>query len=153
MDITKLYQDFILEHSKNDTNYEKRSEAQHIIEAFNPLCGDKFKLFIDINGHIISKATFHGYGCAISKAATSVLIEKIHNKTLEQALDIVNTLFEVLDIDPSEENQKAMKITTESLQLDKDIKAFEVIKQFPERLTCASLAWISAYDFLKNKTI
>jgi nitrogen fixation protein NifU and related proteins len=142
LDITKLYQDFILKRSQDDQNFEKRPTAQHTLEAYNPLCGDKFKLFLDVENEVISKATFHGYGCAISKASTAVLIEKIQNKTYKDALILIKTYFEVL-------NTEGALLEKDAPQIDADIKAFEVMQQFPERLTCATLSWQAALDFLE----
>jgi nitrogen fixation protein NifU and related proteins len=142
VDITKLYQDFILKRSQDDQNFEKRPTAQHTLEAYNPLCGDKFKLFLDVENDVISKATFHGYGCAISKASTSVLIEKIQNKTYNEALNLIKTYFELL-------NTEGGLLEKNPAQIDEDIKAFEVMQQFPERMTCATLSWQAALDFLK----
>ncbi len=140
MDITKLYQDFILKRSQDDQNFEKRLTAQHTLEAYNPLCGDKFKLFLDIENGAISKASFHGYGCAISKASTSVLIEKIQNKTYNEALILIKSYFEVL-------NTEGPFLEKNATQIDSDIKAFEVMQQFPERMSCATLSWQAALDF------
>jgi nitrogen fixation protein NifU and related proteins len=149
MDITKLYQDFILNRSQDDNNFEKRPTAQHTLEAYNPMCGDKFKLFLDVENDIISKATFHGYGCAISKAATSVLIEKLQNKTYFEALNLINSYFQVLNV----ENTEGVTLDSNSLQIDQEIKAFEIMKQFPERMTCATLSWQAALDFLSIKKV
>jgi nitrogen fixation protein NifU and related proteins len=149
MEITKLYQDFILKRSQDDNNFEKRPTAQHTLEAYNPMCGDKFKLFLDVENDIISKATFHGYGCAISKAATSVLIEKLQNKTYFEAQNLINSYFQVLNV----ENTEGVTLDSNSLQIDQEIKAFEIMKQFPERMTCATLSWQAALDFLSIKKV
>jgi nitrogen fixation protein NifU and related proteins len=145
LDITKLYQDFILKRSQDDQNFEKRPTAQHTLDAYNPLCGDKFKLFLDVENEVISKASFHGYGCAISKASTSVLIEKIQNKTYNEALNLINAYFEVLKV----ENTEGPLLDKKSTEIDAELQAFEVMQQFPERMTCATLSWQAALDFLK----
>jgi nitrogen fixation protein NifU and related proteins len=148
MDIAQLYQDFILKKSQDDAFFEKRPMAQHILEAYNPMCGDKFKLYIDIEDNVIKNATFHGYGCAISKAATAVLIEKIKGKTVENALFSIKTYFEVLNtVERSEIPQACGEVPLPD-NMDKDLTPFEVMKQFPERMSCATLSWQAAYDFL-----
>ena len=95
--LSDLYKGVILEHNNTPLFFEKRPAAQHVIEAYNPLCGDKFKLFLDIENDTISAATFHGYGCAISKAASSVLLSKIQGQSLELVLNQINTYFDILD--------------------------------------------------------
>ena len=90
--LTALYQGVILQHNNAPQYFEKRLAAQHVIDAYNPLCGDKFKLFLDIENGTIVKATFHGYGCAISKVATSVLLSKIQGQNIESVLNQLQKL-------------------------------------------------------------
>jgi nitrogen fixation protein NifU and related proteins len=135
--LTDLYKGVILEHNSTPQYFEKRPTAQHVIEAYNPLCGDKFKLFLDMENGLITKASFHGYGCAISKAATSVLLSNIQGKTIETILYQINTYFSVLNT-----------LDTEGGVFDENIKAFKAVQQFPERMTCATLSWQSLNDWL-----
>jgi nitrogen fixation protein NifU and related proteins len=157
MDITKLYQAAILKKSNDDTFFEKRPTAQHTLDAYNPMCGDKFKLFLDVENGIIAKATFHGYGCAISKASTAVLTEKIQNQTCKDALILINTYFEVLKVENTVEERnpdsfgKEPFIAEKSTEIDADLQAFDVMQQFPERMTCATLSWQAALDFFNSE--
>ena len=137
--LAELYKGVILEHNSTPQYFEKRPTAQHIIEAYNPLCGDKFKLFLDIENGVIIKATFHGYGCAISKAATSVLLVTIQGMTIEDAVNQIDTYFLVLNSE-----------NTEGSPINENMNAFKAVQQFPERLTCATLSWHAAKFFLKN---
>jgi nitrogen fixation protein NifU and related proteins len=150
VDITKLYQAAILKKSNDDTFFEKRLTAQHTLEAYNPLCGDKFKLFLDVENEVISKATFHGYGCAISKASTAVLIEKIQNKNYNEALILIKSYFQVLNLENLAQNTEGPLFDEKSTKIDADLQAFDIMKQFPERMTCATLSWQAALDFLKE---
>ncbi len=135
--IAELYPDDLLKLSQSDANFEKRPHAQHVIEAYNPVCGDKFKLYLDIDNQRITHATFHGYGCSISKAATSVLMEKMQNLTFEEVEKLIETYFEALN--------------TEGVS-EETFKPFLAVKKYPERLTCATLSWQSAKDFFQNRT-
>jgi nitrogen fixation protein NifU and related proteins len=147
--LTALYQSVILTHNNTPQHFEKRLAAQHVIEAYNPLCGDKFKLFLDIENGRISHATFHGYGCAISKAATSVLLTKIQGKTVEGVLHDIDTYFNVLD-SRNAENSLENTAPTEGGVLDESVNAFKAVQAFPERRTCAVLSWQAAKDFLET---
>ena len=137
--LADLYKGVILVHNSTPQYFEKRPTAQHIIEAYNPLCGDKFKLFLDIENGVIIKATFHGYGCAISKAATSVLLVSIQGMTIQDAVNQIDTYFSVLK-----------SAHTEGSSINENMNAFKAVQQFPERLTCATLSWQAAKDFLKR---
>ena len=135
--LSLLYDPLILAHNRSPVNFEKRLTAQHTIEAYNPLCGDKFKLFLDIENGIVEKASFHGYGCAISKAATSVLIQRIEGQRLDVVSAVIKTYFEALN--------------TAGAHFDADLQVFAAVRQFPERLTCATLSWEAARIFFKDK--
>ena len=70
-DLRELYQDVILEHSKAPRNFKKLQSASHHAEGFNPLCGDRLKLYLRLDGDRIADVKFDGSGCAISKASVS----------------------------------------------------------------------------------
>ncbi|MDZ7880815.1 MAG: SUF system NifU family Fe-S cluster assembly protein [Saprospiraceae bacterium] len=137
--LANLYKGVILEHNTTPQYFEKRPMAQHVIEAYNPLCGDKFKLFLDIENGSIAKASFHGYGCAISKAATSVLLSNIQGKSIDIILNQINTYFSVLNTPD-----------TEGGVFNENISAFKAVQQFPERMMCATLSWQALEDWLKK---
>ncbi len=99
------------------------------------MCGDKFKLFLTIENEIVKNATFHGYGCAISKASTSVLMKKIQDQSLNEVVKLIKGYFEII-----ENNQ--------NINHDEELTAFAVAKDFPGRLKCATLAWEAMDEFL-----
>ena len=72
-----LYQKVILAKSKAPFQYEKRENVAHQVEANNPVCGDRFTLYLEIEDGLIADAAFYGHGCAISKSSASILIENI----------------------------------------------------------------------------
>ena len=135
--LSQLYQGVILKHNNEPFHFEKRPTAQHVIEAYNPMCGDKFKVFLDIENGVVSNATFHGYGCAISKASTSVLMKKMQDQPLEKVIKSIKDYFNIIE-------------NTEGVQNDEELTAFAAAKDFPGRLKCATLAW-EAMDVFLNK--
>ncbi len=132
--LSELYQEVIRRHDRTPFHYSQLAAADYIIEAYNPLCGDQYRLFLQINEGVIAAAHFHGYGCAISKASTSVLIQKIEGMTIESILNLVVTF------------QRTVQ-TGEPAQ-DEELDAFAAARHFPERLTCATLSWDALQDFL-----
>ena len=123
-----LYRGVILEHNKAPHFFEKRPEARYVVEAFNPLCGDKFRLYLDIEQDVIARATFHGYGCAVSKASASVLMTKIQGLALADLPDLLDRFLQAV-------------ARGESPGLDTDTTAFAVARNFPGRERCATLVW------------
>jgi len=138
--LAKLYQGVIAEHNNAPLFFESRADAGFVIEAYNPLCGDKFKLFVDIENGIVAKATFSGYGCAVSKAASSVLMKKIQGQPIEAVVEII------------EQYLQAVSAGTDALaSTDPETIVFTVAKNFPGRDKCATLSWKALADFLDRR--
>ena len=135
--LSQLYQGVILKHNNEPFHFEKRPTAQHVIEAYNPMCGDKFKVFLDIKNGVVTNTTFHGYGCAISKASTSVLMKKMQGQPLDEVEKLIENYFKIIE-------------NTEGVNQDEELTAFAAAKDFPGRLKCATLAWEVVDEFLKT---
>ncbi|MEO1452054.1 MAG: Fe-S cluster assembly sulfur transfer protein SufU [Bacteroidota bacterium] len=129
-DPKKLYQQLILQHQKAPVNFFKQEAPAQQIEAYNPICGDKFTLFFHLENGRFTKTSFHGFGCSISKAASSVLVEWLEGKSWEEANPIVQAYLEVISGNRPPEPS------------DPDFfAAFAIANQFPGRETCANLSW------------
>jgi nitrogen fixation NifU-like protein len=135
-ELKELYHPLILEHNQNPRHYHKRPEAGVVLDAYNSLCGDKFKLYLDVQEGKVVQATFFGYGCAVSKAATSVLMEKIQGKTTAEILALIQEYFASTK---GEEPGTA------------EMMAFAAAKKFPGRLKCAVLSWEALEEGLSEK--
>src|SRR6185436_13057745 len=72
-DLTELYQQVILDHSKSPRNFGKLEGANRTAQGHNPLCGDHVTLYLQMDGDRIKAIRFEGSGCAISKASASLL--------------------------------------------------------------------------------
>lgn len=139
--LKQLYKTVILKHNKTPYNYEKPLSADHDIEAYNPLCGDQFNLYLDLENGIIKDIHFHGYGCAISKASTSVLVKNLENKTIEEALELCEVFNQLTD--PNDQESTAIVI--------EELEAFVAAKDFPSRLSCATLSWEAIKGYLEKE--
>ena len=84
-DLRELYQEVILEHSKAPRNYRELATANHRAEGYNPLCGDHFTVYLDLEGDSIRDISFQGSGCAISKASASLMTQSLKGKTKAEA--------------------------------------------------------------------
>ncbi|MEM6765049.1 MAG: Fe-S cluster assembly sulfur transfer protein SufU [Bacteroidota bacterium] len=138
--IRKLYKTVILSHSKQPYKFGKRENSLHLLKAYNPICGDKFELYVEVEDGNITDLGFHGYGCSISKASTSVLATYIEGKSLKESLAITKAYLDMLNPDIQLNNQ-----------LDEDFLAFAAAREFPGRLTCASLSWEEIHAFLEKE--
>lgn len=139
--LSKLYQGVIFEHNNAPLFFEKRPDAPFIVDAYNPMCGDKFKLYLNIENQVVISATFHGYGCAVSKAATSVLMKMIQGQPQEKVLEMVNAYLAAVEAGP--ENPLLAPI-------DPETAVFTVAKNFPGRDKCAMLSFQALANYLSS---
>ena len=89
-DIKDLYQEIIVDHNRNPRNFGVIADADKTMEGFNPLCGDKLKLYIKIDGQNISDIAFDGTGCAISVASASLMTDAMKGKSIDEAEALFN---------------------------------------------------------------
>ena len=92
-DLTDVYNDLIMEHSMNSYNKKKLENADYSEIGHNPNCGDEITLELKLNGDKIEDMAFSGHGCAISQASTSIMIDTLRGKTIEEAKEIIKDYF------------------------------------------------------------
>lgn len=136
-----IYNDLIMEHSMNSYNKKKLENADLCEMGHNPNCGDEITIEIKMNGDIIEDMAFTGHGCAISQASTSIMIDTLKGKTIEQAKKIVKTFIEMIKREPLNEEQ---------LKELEDAIAFKNVSNMPARVKCALLAW-HTFEEMLNK--
>ena len=133
-----LYHPLILERNKNPRFY-KKDTASIALSAYNPVCGDEYQIAIDIEKNKIERITFYGYGCAVSKAAIDLLIERILHSDINAAIEEIENYFSVIEMDdpPPAEHYP--------------LSVFQKIKYHPARKQCATLGANSLLLFLREK--
>ena len=128
-EVSDLYQEVILEHSKAPRNYRQPATANRSAEGYNPLCGDHFTVFLDVEGDAIKDIGFQGSGCAISRASASMMTQLVKGKTRAEA----EKLFEQF-------HSMVTGGAGDGSELGK-LEVFSGVCKFPARVKCATLAW------------
>ncbi len=142
-DLTAVYNELIMEHSMNSYNKRKLEKTDYEQIGHNPNCGDEITLELKLNGNIIEDMAFSGHGCAISQASTSIMIDTLKGKTLEEAQEIVNTFIGMIKREITNE---------EPLKKLEDAIAFKNVANMPARVKCALLAWHTIEEII-NKNL
>jgi nitrogen fixation protein NifU and related proteins len=127
-----LYEQVILDHAKNPRNCKALKCCDHSADGYNPLCGDQFTVYLNIEDDIILDISFDGNGCAISKASASMMTAQLKGKTLEDAKELFKH-FHTMVTSPPES-------PVEDAEVGK-LKVFSGVRDFPVRIKCATLAW------------
>jgi nitrogen fixation NifU-like protein len=128
-ELRDLYQEVILEHSRKPRNYGALDSANHKAEGYNPLCGDRYTVFLDIKDGAIQNVSFQGSGCAISKASASMMTQSLKGKTTAEA-EALFTQFHDLVTGHGGSAETMGKLAV-----------FAGVSEFPLRVKCATLAW------------
>lgn len=87
-----LYSNLLLDHFRHPRNYGSLEAPDVSNEAFNPLCGDRIRIEVKLDGDVVSEARFKGDGCAISMAAASLLTELIIGKKMISDDQLISAL-------------------------------------------------------------
>lgn len=130
-DLRELYQELILDHSKKPRNYRDMPNANRKVEGFNPLCGDHFTVYMDLEGETVKDVSFQGSGCALSKASASMMTQALKGKTRAEAEALFDRFHDLV-------TGKTSDADAESLG---KLAVFSGVSEFPVRVKCASLAW------------
>ena len=138
-DLTEVYNDLIMEHSMNSYNKKKLKDANYCEIGHNPNCGDEITLQLKLNGNKIEDMAFSGHGCAISQASTSIMIDTLKGKSIDEAKEIIKTFIEMIKRETTNEEQ---------LKKLEDAIAFKNVSNMPARVKCALLAWHTLEDML-----
>jgi nitrogen fixation NifU-like protein len=140
-DLRDLYQEVIFDHNRNPRNFRVMADANRQVEGFNPLCGDRLTLFLKIDDHVITDASFQGSGCAISTASVSLMTEIVKGKTEAEADALFKQFHEMT-------TGKTEDINLEAIG---KLAVLAGVREYPARVKCATLAWHTLDAALKNE--
>lgn len=111
-----IYQEIILEHSRNPRNFKPLKKPTASITVNNPLCGDRFQLDIITKNGTIKEVGYSGVGCAISVASASLLSEYLLDKSIKDMKELnKDIVFKLLGIDLSPNRIKCALLPWEAV--------------------------------------
>ncbi len=138
-DLRDLYQEVILDHNKRPRNFRVIDPSSHQANGYNPLCGDKVTVYLDIQDGIIRDLAFQGSGCAISSASASLMTEALKGKTVAE----VEALFEEFHDAVTGASQPAPDLGK--------LAVLAGVRDYPSRVKCATLVWHALKAALDNR--
>ena len=141
-ELNQIYTDLVMEHSANSPYKHDLDGANCSLHGHNPHCGDDITLKLELDGDQIVDASFVGHGCAISQSSTSIMLETLIGKTINEAKEIVEIFIKMIERQP---------ITLAERKKLGDSVVFENISNMPARVKCALLSWRTLQDMLKDK--
>ena len=131
-DLSELYQEVILDHNRRPRNFGVLADATRVANGHNPLCGDRLKLYLRLEGDRIAAVSFEGSGCAISKASSSLMTDAVKGRPIAEALALFERFRQVVTtpVDQPIDEESVGKLAV-----------LAGVREFPARVKCASLPW------------
>lgn len=134
-----LYREVILDHYRSPHGSAPIEAPDVEVEGFNPLCGDELKMKLRVRDGRIEAVEIGPQGCSISVASASMLAQQLPGKTLPEAIELAESFKNVMrggdwpeGMDPG------------------DLEALEGVKNFPVRIKCALLSWMTLEQALAD---
>lgn len=129
--MAELYQYVILEHNRSPRNYRVMEGADRRADGNNPLCGDALTVWLKLDGDVIRDASFHGTGCAISRASASLMTAAVKGKSRREAEETFERFHRMV-------TGRSEPADAETLG---KLAVFSGVSAYPIRVKCASLPW------------
>lgn len=138
IELDKLYQEILREHYKDPRNFGTMTDPDLRGEGYNPLCGDRISLELKLNEKrdMITHIRFHGEGCSICIASTSMMTEEAEGQSFTALLNKIQDF--------------RMAMQGEVSKIHGDLESLLGVRDFPVRIKCALLPWTTLKDTLKN---
>ncbi len=131
-DLKKLYDDVIMDHIKHARNYGEMPEATAHADGVNALCGDNLTVYVRVEGDVVRNAGFKCECCGISMASASIMTELVAGKSVSEARHIAADLLESFSEEHPEHDAHYGRAAV-----------LGIVREFPSRRNCASLAWVA----------
>lgn len=145
-ELEEMYQEVILEESKNPKGKVQEINDEHSSHQFNPTCGDDIELTFSKNGEVIEKVEYAAEGCSISVSSASIMTKLVEKKTLAQAKELISLFKKLM-------NSKGEGLSENELDIIQDAAAFTGTSKFPGRIKCALLPWMALEDVIEKKQV
>jgi len=138
-ELSDLYQQVLLDHYRSPRHFGRPAGADREAEGFNPLCGDRVKVFVGLDDDVIRALGFEGSGCAISTASASLMSEALQGKTTADAERLFTAFHDVVTGGAADPEVDLGKLA-----------ALAGVAEFPMRVKCATLAWHALHAALAS---
>jgi len=140
--VDELYQATIVEHDRAPRNYGPLAGATHHATVDNPLCGDVVTVRARVTDDVVTEIAFEGRGCALSRAAASIMTTMVRDHTVDDARRLA-AAFEV-----------CVQSAPEAAIGDElgELRAFAGVRRFRSRRGCALLPFKALIDALERDT-
>lgn len=140
-ELRDLYQEIILDHNRSPRNFRAIEGPDRRVEAYNPLCGDHYTIYLSLTDEVVTDVSFEGTGCAISKASASIMSSMVKGLTKARADELFGIFHRLVT---------GESVSDAEMEQVGKLAAFANVSEFPARVKCASLAWHTLHAALST---
>jgi nitrogen fixation NifU-like protein len=134
--IDELYQATIVDHDRAPRNAGALADPTHQATIDNPLCGDTVTLHARVEGGVIRDIAFDGRGCALSRAAASIMTTMVRGRTTDASRDLAAAFERFVQAAP-----EAAVPEPNASEVLGELRAFAGVRRFRSRRVCALLGF------------
>lgn len=138
LSIDELYQATIVDHDRAPRNAGALADPTHQATIDNPLCGDTVTLHARVEGGVIRDIAFDGRGCALSRAAASIMTTMVRGRTIDASRDLAAAFERFVQAAPAAAVPEDKPDDSEVLG---ELRAFAGVRRFRSRRVCALLGF------------
>lgn len=143
--LRELYQEIILDHSRHPRHFGPLASANHMAEGHNPLCGDRVKVYLQVDAdNRITDVSFEGRGCAISVASASLMTDLLKGRSIAEAEKLMGGFLHLV------KGEDAAGLPADDRE---QLEVMAGVSAFPMRVKCATLAWHAMKAALDNENL
>ncbi len=134
-----MYREIILDHYRAPRGSKPLDKADIQSDGMNPSCGDEIEVDVQMKDGVLENVHVNCKGCAISVASGSMLAESVKGRSFEEVQQLAEAVKKMLKGE-SDEVPKEFE----------DLEALQGVRQFPVRIKCALLAWVTLVEGMKK---
>lgn len=139
-ELTDLYQEQIMDHSRHPQNRREMPDADRTVEGYNPMCGDQVKVYLRMRNSQVDDVSFTGTSCAICTASASMMTQSIKGKSETEAMEAFEWFHDMLTAPEPPPPREGLEL----------VASLSGIRRYPMRVKCATLAWHALRSALLN---
>ena len=134
-----MYREIILDHFRSPRGKKPLEHSNIESDGMNPSCGDEITLQVEMEKGVLKNVHVNCRGCAISVASGSMLAEAVKGKSFEEVEKLAEVVRRMLKGESSEMPEEFS-----------DLDALKGVRQFPVRVKCALLAWVTLVEGMRK---
>lgn len=139
-DLRTLYRDTVLAHSREPHGFGTLEHADRVARGDNPLCGDKLRVYLQIEAGRIAALRHETVGCAICLASASIMADALEGLGVADALQTSDAVLRDFD-----RERRDQPVTGPG-----DMAALAGVRDYPSRIKCATLPWKTCASALRG---